>query len=246
MHPYVNTAIKAARAAGNIIMRGFDDPNRLDISSKTTYFDLVSNIDRAAEFEIRRHINKAYPTHSILGEEGGLEENAESNIVWIIDPLDGTVNFIRGIPHFCVSIAIMEHDELMHGVIFNPCNGELFAATKGKGAQRDGKRIRVSECNLLEQALIATNGKVFTDYAAMRHMGSAALDLAYVACGRFDAYIDQGLARWDIAAGMVIVREAGGYIGDLTGDNHSLEKGEIVATNRKIYSTVLSKVNTNC
>lgn len=243
MHPYVNIAIKAARAAGNIIMRGFDDPNRLDISSKTTYFDLVSNIDRAAEFEIRRHINKAYPNHSILGEEAGLEENNEPEIRWIIDPIDGTINFIRGIPHFCVSIGILENNELTHGVIFNPCNGELYSATKGKGAQRDGKRIRVSECNSLDQALIATHGKVFTDYAVMRRMGSAALDLAYVACGRFDAYVDQGLASWDIAAGMIIVREAGGYICDLKGGSNSLETGEIVATNRKLYTSVLSKVN---
>jgi len=242
MHPYVNIAIKAARAAGTIIMRGFDDPNRLDISSKTTYFDLVSNIDRAAEFEIRKHINKAYPTHSILGEEGGLEENSERNVVWIVDPLDGTVNFIRGIPHFCVSIGVMENNELTHGVIFNPCNGELFCATKGKGAQRDGKRIRSSECKALDEALIATNGRSFTDYAVMRRMGSAALDLAYVACGRFDAYIDQGLSRWDLAAGIVIVREAGGYISDFKGGNKSLDEGEIIAAGRKVYPVIMSKL----
>ena len=243
MHPYVNIAIKAARAAGTIIMRGFDDPNRLDISSKTTYFDFVSNIDRSAEFEIRRHINKAYPTHCILGEEGGLEENADQNVTWIIDPIDGTINFVRGIPHFCISIGIMENNELTHGVIFNPCNGELFSATKGKGAQCDGKRIRVSECKNLDEGLIATDDKVFTDYAVMRHMGSAALNLAYVACGRFDAYVDAGLSKWDIAAGMVIVREAGGYVGDFKGENNSLDSGDIVAANRKIYAAILSKLH---
>ncbi len=243
MHPYVNIAIKAARAAGTIIMRGFDDPNRLDISSKTTYFDLVSNIDRAAENEIRRHINKAYPTHCIIGEEYGLEENADDSVTWIIDPIDGTINFVRGIPHFCVSIGIMENGELTHGIIFNPCNGELFTATKGKGAQLDSKRIRTSECKSLDEALISTSDQVFPDYAVMRRMGSAALDLAYVACGRLDAYIDSGLAKWDIAAGMVIVREAGGYVSDLVGGNTSLESGDILAAGRKIYPAILQKLS---
>jgi myo-inositol-1(or 4)-monophosphatase len=241
MHPYVNIAIKAARAAGTIIMRGFDDPNRLDISSKTSYFDLVSNIDRASESEIRRHINKAYPEHCILGEEYGLEENANPEVKWIIDPIDGTINFVRGIPHFCVSIGIMENNEITHGVIFNPCNGELFTASKGKGAQLDSKRIRVSDCSLLEQALVATSEKVFPDYTVLRRMGSAALDLAYVACGRLDAYIDQGLSSWDIAAGIVIVREAGGYVSDFKGGNTSLESGNILAAGRKIYPLILNK-----
>jgi len=224
MHPYLNTAIKAARSAGNIIVRSMDRLDRIEISTKTGPNDFVTSVDRAAEAEIINIISKAYPDHGILGEESGGQAGTNINeVVWIIDPLDGTMNFVHSFPHFAVSIGVQIRGVMEHGVVYNPVSNELFTATKGSGAQLDGRRIRVSDCQNIDTALICTGfspryGKephevvmqrlhsVLTRCADIRRTGSAALDLAYVAAGRLDAFWETCLAPWDMAAGSLLVR----------------------------------------
>jgi len=239
MHPYLNTAISAARSAGKQILKALNNPNNLEIDSKSSPLDLVTNVDKAAEQEICYHISKVYPEHNILGEEGGLEDKG-SNVTWIIDPIDGTLNFVRGIPYYCVSIGVSVDNVLSHGVIYNPITDELFCASKGAGAQLDGKRIRVSETKELAKSLISIDKNLQNIMPGVkRHFGSAALDLAYVACGRLDAYIDGSLSLWDIAAGVVLVREAGGFVSDFTGGDNFKTSGQIIAGTRKIYTQIM-------
>lgn len=257
MHPYLNTAIKAARSAGNIIARSIDRIDRIEIANKGAPNDFVTSIDRASEVEIISIIKKAYPDHSFLCEESGAETGSNSNqVVWIIDPLDGTFNFIHGIPYINISIAVQIRGVVEHAVVFNPINNELFTATKGSGAQLDGRRIRVSDCKSMEYALIGTGfaykrtnetidvciqrvKNVLECSGDLRRGGAAALDLAYVACGRLDGFWEVGLSPWDVAAGALLVREAGGFVGDLAGTEKFIDNGYIVAGTPKVYPRML-------
>lgn len=256
MEPMVNIALRAARKVGETIVRASDDLDRLDVQTKGVN-DFVTEVDVAAEQEIIYHLHKAYPDHAILGEEGGLvgDENAEYR--WVIDPLDGTTNFIRGIPHYAVSIACLRNGKVEHAVIVDPVRREEFTASRGRGAQLNGRRMRVSKLPSLEGALLGT-GIPFKDHcddqlepyaksiqvlasqcAGIRRAGAAALDLAYVAAGRLDAFWEIGLAPWDIAAGALLVREAGGLVADINGSDDYLESGNIVCGNPKCFKAVL-------
>lgn len=222
----LNIAVRAARQAGNIIIRNVDRVDTLEVSLKGRQ-DYVTSVDRAAEAAIIQTIHKAYPEHAFEAEESGMSANAEtSDYVWVIDPLDGTMNFLHGYPQFCVSIALKVKGVVEHGVVFDPMRNELFEASRGSGAQLDGRKIRVSKVSKLENALIATGfpvrqpdklpafmqtfERVLGQCAGIRRAGAAALDLAYVACGRLDGYWELGLQPWDVAAGGLLVEEAGG------------------------------------
>jgi myo-inositol-1(or 4)-monophosphatase len=255
MHPMLNTAVKAARRAGSVIMRGSRDLDILAVSKKR-HNDFVTEVDKAAEAEIIEVLHKAYPNHAILAEESGASGAAsDAEFKWIIDPLDGTTNFIHGFPQFCVSIGLMHKGVITQGVIFDPTRNELFTATRGAGAFLNDRRIRVSKRIRLTESLIGT-GFPFRDmahleqYIAMfrditksalgiRRAGAAALDLAYVACGRLDAFWEIGLAPWDMAAGSLLLTEAGGLIGDLTGESGYLESGNVVGGNPKVFVQLL-------
>jgi myo-inositol-1(or 4)-monophosphatase len=253
MHPYLNIAIKAARKAGEVIARAQQDLNKLHIEEKSPH-DFVSNIDQKAEMIIRDTIQQAYPSHSILGEEGGELENEDTETWWVIDPIDGTQNFIKGLPFFCVSIAIKEQGKLSHAVIYDPMRQELFTASRGKGAFLEN-RIRVSDKRGLSSALIGTGfptprtegwnqaqttlNTLFNQIADIRCLGSAALALAYVACGRLDGYWEADLKEWDIAAGCLLVKEAGGLATDFQGGENYLSSGNIVAGSAKVLKELL-------
>ncbi len=261
MHPYLNTAIKAARSGGTIIARAMDMRDRIEISSKGAPNDFVTSVDRASEAEIIKIISKAYPDHGILGEETGVHEGSNpNNVVWIIDPLDGTLNFIHGLPQFSVSIGVQIKGVLEHGVVYNPISNELYTASKGSGAQLDGRRLRVSECKTLDTALVGTGfaykrttesretcvarlSNVLEKSADIRRAGSAALDLAFVAAGRLDGFYEVGLSAWDLAAGALLVREAGGFVGDFQGTDQFLNNGTIVAATPKVYPELLEAIN---
>lgn len=253
MHPYLNIAIKAARKAGEVIARAQQDLNKLHIQEKSPH-DFVSNIDQKAEAIIRDIIQQAYPSHSILGEEEGIQENADTETWWVIDPIDGTQNFIKGLPFFCVSIAIKEQGKLSHAVIYDPMRQELFTASRGKGAFLDN-RIRVSDKRGLNGALMATGfptahaeawqqtqptlNTLFNQIADIRCLGSGALSLAYVACGRLDGYWETDLKEWDIAAGCLLVKEAGGLVTDFQGLENYLVSGDVVAGSAKVLKELL-------
>ncbi len=260
MEPMSHIALRAARKAGELIARATDNLDQIDVESKSAN-DFVSEIDRAAEREIIYNLNKAYPDHAFLGEEGGLSGNEESEYRWIIDPLDGTTNFLRGIPHFAVSIACEYKGKIEHAVVLDPIRREEFVASRGRGAQLNGRRIRVSSLPGLDSALLGT-GIPFrsrqTEHlgaytksletlagscAGIRRAGAAALDLAYVAAGRLDGFWEIGLAPWDIAAGSLLVREAGGLIGDFKGGEGYLESGNIVCGNPKCFKAILQVTN---
>ena len=259
MEPMCNIALRAARKAGDLIARATDDLDRIEVESKGAN-DFVSDVDRSAEREIIYHLNKAYPDHAFLAEESGASGNEESEYRWIIDPLDGTTNFIRGIPHFAVSIACEYRGKIEHAVVLDPIRREEFVASRGRGAQLNGRRIRVSKLPSLEGALLGT-GIPFrerqTEHMAeyirsmetlaansggIRRAGAAALDLAYVAAGRLDAFWEIGLAPWDIAAGALLVREAGGLVADFNGGENFLESGNVVCGNPKCFKAVLQVV----
>lgn len=255
MHPYVNIAIKAARAAGTIINRSIDRMSSLKIEQKGADNDFVTNIDKACEKEIIDIIKQAYPRHGVLGEESGFEKGQEE-VIWIIDPIDGTLNFIHGFPYLAVSIGIQVNGEVEHGVVYNPLADELFTASKGRGAQLNSKKIRVSDNHRLQYSLLATGfaykragmsteqclsrlGKFLDKCSDIRRGGAAALDLANVAAGRLDGFWEVGLKPWDIAAGAILIKEAGGFISDFSGSSRYLDSGEIVTGNRKIYTQML-------
>lgn len=255
MHPMLNIAIRAARSAGNIIIRSLQHVEHLEITTKGRN-DFVSDVDRLAEQEIINIIKKAYPDHAILAEESGAKEGSET--VWVIDPLDGTANFLHGYPHYCVSIGILVKGRIEHGVIYDPLRDELFTATRGAGAKLNDRRLRVNKRKILSGSLIATGfpfkyhqhfpafvnmmADVFPEVADLRRGGSAALDLAYVAAGRVDGYWEIGLQKWDMAAGILLVEEAGGVVTDFKGDNHHFDSGNIVAGSLGVQQALLNHI----
>ena len=257
MHPMLNTAIKAARRGATIINRASFDLDRI-VPTEKQHNDLVSEVDKAAEAAIIETLISAYPGHAVLAEESGSSQNLndKSEFVWIIDPLDGTTNFLHGFPQYCVSIALQHNGVLTQAVVYDPTRNELFAATKGAGAFLNDKRIRVSKRDKLADTLIGTgfpfrNEADIESYIPMfkamsgkcqglRRPGSAALDLAYVAAGRLDGFFEKGLKPWDIAAGALIVTEAGGITGTFEGESDYLYKGDVISASPKIFSQMLN------
>ncbi len=256
MQPILNIAIRAARSAGAHIVRQMERVDSLNVTAKG-HNDFVSEVDRRAEQIIIDTIRKAHPEHGILAEESGQQGGDEN--VWIIDPLDGTTNFLHNFPHFAVSIALQHRSQINHAVIFDPVRQELFTASRGEGAQLDNRRIRVSRRSNLESALLGT-GFPFRELsnldaylstlqaflpgcAGIRRAGSAALDLAYVAAGRLDGFWEFGLKRWDMAAGALLILEAGGFVSDALGGESYLDKGDIVAGNPKIAKKMLQTLH---
>jgi myo-inositol-1(or 4)-monophosphatase len=245
----LNIAVKAARRAGAIINRASQDIGTLTIKSKN-FNDFVSEVDVAAERAIIDTLKDAYPSHGFLGEESGSTSH-QSDFIWIIDPLDGTTNFLHNFPQYCVSIALQHKGEITQAVIYEPNRNDLYTATKGRGAFLNDKRIRVSKCDKLQEALIGTgfpfrDFKYLDDYLHMfksmiqkttgiRRAGSAALDLAYVASGALDGFWEIGLSPWDIAAGGLLIQEAGGIVTDLSGQTGWLESGNILVASPKIH-----------
>ncbi len=253
MQELLDVATIAARAAGEFIQSGAQNRSELNIEQKSLH-DYVSEIDTGAEKIIREHIERAFPEHAVLGEEYGVSPVCDSNYQWVIDPLDGTTNFIRGIPHYAISIALQHHDEVMVGVVFDPVKNEMFSAVKGQGARLNGDIIKASELEGVPGSLLATgvpfNGEsldrlaMFTDAmtallqqntAGIRRLGSAALDLAYVAAGRYDGFWEANLKIWDIAAGALIVQEAGGIVSDFESGARYLQSGHIIASGARLH-----------
>jgi myo-inositol-1(or 4)-monophosphatase len=258
MQPLLNIAVRAARRAGEIITRGMNRVHRLEIRSKGQN-DFVTEIDLAAERDIVETIRKHYPDHAILAEEGG--QQGDSEFLWIVDPLDGTTNFLHGFPQFAVSIGVQRRGRMEHGVVYDPLRQELFTTSRGEGAQLDGRKIRVSTHTGLEGALIGTgfpyrsNIQWLDNYMAMmktvmqqtagiRRPGAAALDLAYVAAGRLDGFWEFGLSPWDTAAGTLLITEAGGMVGTLTGGEYR-QGGHILAGTPKVYAPLLEALAPN-
>lgn len=253
MHPMLNIAIRAARAAGNIIIRQIDYVQDLSVSEKSRN-DFVSEVDRQAENIIIETLHKSYPAHAILAEESGRRGN--NDYLWIIDPLDGTTNYLHGFPQYAVSIALQCKGVLQQAVIYDPLRDELFTAGRGQGAYLNDRRIRVSKQKHLHGSLLGTGFpfregaktdqylrvlKVFfAETAGVRRAGAAALDLAYVACGRLDGFWESGLKPWDIAAGILLIEEAGGMVGDFRGGASFLDSGEIITANPDIYKEMIA------
>ena len=260
MEPMIKIALRAARKAGENIVRASDELHRFEVKAKGVN-NFVTEVDLNAEQEIIYQLQKAYPDHAILGEESGFIGSEDAEYRWIIDPLDGTTNFIRGIPHYAVSIACMYRGKLEHAVIVDPVRQEEFTASRGRGAQLNGHRIRVSDLANLEGALLGT-GIPFKNHcddkleaysksievlasqcAGIRRAGAASLDLAYVAAGRLDAFWEIGLSSWDMAAGVLLVREAGGLVADIDASDNYLDSGNIVCGNLSVlkqYCRLLS------
>ncbi|MDE2080343.1 MAG: inositol monophosphatase [Burkholderiales bacterium] len=255
LHPMLNTAVKAARSAGAIINRAALDLDLLKVGRKGPN-DFVSEVDRAAEDIIIRTLLEAYPGHAILAEESGREHGARhSEFTWIIDPLDGTTNFLHGFPVYAVSIALAHRDVVQQAVVYDPTRNDLFFASRGRGAFLNDRRLRVSKRTRMGDALIGTGfpfrrGDNFQRYlkmfeavmqqcAGLRRPGAAALDLCYVAAGYYDGFFESGLQPWDLAAGSLIVTEAGGLVGNFTGEADFLFQRELVAGNPKIYGQLV-------
>lgn len=257
MHPMLNIAVRAARSAGNVITRAFEQTDKIEIESKGTN-DFVTNVDISAEQAIIETLQKSYPEHGIISEEFGVIEGKDADYQWIIDPLDGTTNFVKGIPHFAVSIALKVKGKLDQAVVYDPIRGELFTASRGKGAQLNGFRIRVKQSKDLNGAVLATGfpfkkkqhldaymnmfKSLFVKTSDMRRAGSAALDLAYVAAGRVDGYFEIGLKPWDTAAGELLVIEAGGLVTDFTGGHNHSQSGNIVASSSRLLKDILKDI----
>ena len=258
MHPILNIAVKAARRAASIINRASLDIDKLTVAVKQQS-DFVTEVDKAAEVAIIEVLQEAYPAYGILAEESGNAGTAaDAEYQWIIDPLDGTTNFIHGFPQYAISIGLAHKGVMQHGLVFDPNRNELFTASKGGGAFMNEKRIRVSKRIRLDAALIGTGFPyrmfdhvdsylaIFKDIAqktaGMRRPGAATLDLAWVACGRMDGFWELGLAPWDMAAGALLVSEAGGLVGDLSGEAAYMTTGNIVGGNPKIFSQLLQVI----
>lgn len=259
MNALLNVAVKAARRGGKTILRYCDQLDRIKVEQKGRN-DFVSEVDRIAEANIIDAIHARYPDHAVVAEErgGDLAAVEENQVQWIIDPLDGTANYLHGHPQFAVSIAARQNGQLQLAVIFDPLRDELYTAMRGQGAQLNRRRIRVSDQPKLSRAILATGfphrnradfapwlrtfESVMPRVGDLRRCGSAALDLAYVACGRLDGYWESGLQAWDIAAGALLVREAGGLAADIDGGQDYLESGRIVAANRLIFNDLVVAV----
>ena len=250
----LNIAVKAARRAGSIINRAALEGG-LEVRAKNRN-DFVTQVDKAAEHAIIDILRRAYPEHSFLAEESGASAGARPEFQWVIDPLDGTTNYIHGFPQYCVSIALEHKGVLTQAVVYDPAKNELFTASRGRGAFLDDRRMRVSKCAQLADALVGT-GFPFKEFgridlymrqmrtlmgnsAGVRRAGAAALDLAYVAAGRLDAFWEMGLSRWDMAAGALLIQEAGGLVSDLEGKADFLDRGEIAAATPKVLPQLLS------
>lgn len=263
MHPMLNTAIKAARRAGQIISRASVDLDRIQVNKKQ-HNDFVTEVDKAAEAAIIDILLTTYPGHAILAEESGHSERS-SEYRWIIDPLDGTTNFIHGFPYYCVSIALAHKEVITQAVIYDPIRNDLYTASRGSGAFLNNRRLRVTSGDRLADALLGTSfpsrdqpnldadlkllGQMTQACAGLRRPGAVALDLANVAAGRLDGFFEQGLKLWDVAAGSLMVTEAGGLVGNYTGDSNFIEHNEIMVGNAKLYAQMAqilspySKVN---
>ncbi len=256
MHPTVNIAKRAALNAGKIIIRHLERLDRLTITTKRRN-DFVSEVDIQAEQEIIRTLRKIYPNHSIIAEESGAQGDSTDS-QWIIDPLDGTTNYLHGFPHFAVSIAFRDKGRLQAGVVYDPIRQEMFTASRGAGAQLNDHRIRVRSIPSLEGALLGTGFPLrfpqhLEPYLAMfaslalkcreiRRAGAAALDLAYVAAGRLDGFWEIGLNEWDLAAGTLLIQEAGGLTGDFSGGHEFVKTGNVVAGSPKIFKAMLQEI----
>jgi len=256
MSPFVNVATRAARNAAKVVMRylGRIDDLSIELKSKN---DFVSQVDRQAEAEIIQVLQETYPAHAILAEESGDNGN-DSEYQWIIDPLDGTTNYLHGFPQFAISIGLLHKNRLTAGVVFDPLRNELFTAARGEGAHLNERRIRVTPQRGLEGALIGTGfpfrqqehletyldtfRAIHKDTAGIRRAGSAALDLCYVAAGRLDGFWELGLSPWDMAAGVLIIREAGGIVTDFSGEGHYLETGNVIAATPKVYQPMFEAI----
>lgn len=255
MHPMVNIAVRAARGAGTIIARNAERLDRVQLERKGTN-DFVTEVDRQAEREIIQTLKRAYPHHAVIGEESGGEAN--SDYVWVIDPLDGTTNFLHGYPHFAVSIALMHRGTVEVGVVYDPTRDELFTAKRGGGATLDGRRLRMKQHRGLEETVIGTGFPfkypehlsaymgmfegVLRQAGDIRRTGSAALDLAWVASDRMDGFWEIGLNPWDIAAGTLFIREAGGIVSDLEGGERHLDRGDVAAGSPKLLKELLQTI----
>jgi myo-inositol-1(or 4)-monophosphatase len=250
MQPMAKMALRAARLAGQLMTRAFDRPDTIDVFDKGN-IDLVTNIDRESETLIIDTLRATYPDHRFRGEEGtDTDEDGDAEFEWVIDPIDGTYNFVRNIPHFCVSIGCFYRGRLEHGVILDPMRQEEFVSSRGHGCLLNGKRVRSSNLESLNGAAISTGGNENSEIAAhqsalyesllnegvkMRQPGSAALDLAYIAAGRIDGMWMRRLNVWDMAAGVLMVTESGGLVGDFDGSANYLESGNIVAASPKVF-----------
>jgi len=255
MHPMLNIAVRAARSAGNIIVRNLDRLDALTVQTKDRN-DFVSEVDRQAEQEILGILRKAYPSHGVLAEESGRRDG--NDYLWIIDPLDGTTNYLHGFPQFAVSIALQYKGRIEQGVVYDPLRQELFTATRGAGATLNDRRIRVTSRKSLDGALLGTGfpfksqqhldayldmfRALFPKTAGIRRPGSAALDLAYVAAGRLDGFWEIGLSIWDMAAGVLLIQEAGGLSSDFVGGHDYLKSGNLVAGNPKVFAEILKTI----
>jgi len=256
MHPMLAVAVKAARRAGGIINRGARDLDRLTITTKGPK-DFVSEVDKAAEAAIVNVIHATYPDHAILAEEGTAKDaNASADHLWIIDPLDGTTNFLHGFPQYCVSIALQHKGQITQGVVYDPVHNDLFTATRGRGAFLNDHRMRVSRRQHLKDCLIGTGfpfrdgsdldtyvkmmRSMMAETAGLRRPGAAALDLAYVAAGYTDGFWEVGLNPWDVAAGSLLILEAGGLVGDLEGESDYLYSGQVIAGNPRIFAQMVT------
>jgi len=254
MQALLTIAVRAARKAGDFVMRETDHISSIQSKSQNDY---VTNVDRAAERLIIETITNSYSEHSFLGEESG--QSGDSEFQWVIDPIDGTSNFIRKIPHWAISIACKHKGRTQVGVVYDPSKEELFSAVRGRGAQFNNKKMRVSETKGLKHSLLATGfpfrneqqlteyleifAKLFPHCSDMRRAGSAALDLAYVAAGRLDGFWEFGLSPWDTAAGVLLVEESGGMVSDMQGNPNHEKHGSILAANPKAFRAMLKVIN---
>ena len=238
--PNLNIMIKASQKASKALIRDFGEIEKLQVSVKGPS-NFVSNADTKAEKIIIEELMKAKKNYSIISEEDGSQINSDSENVWIIDPIDGTLNFLHGIPHFAISIALKSNNEIISGLIYDPIKDEMFYAEKNNGAFFNNQRIKVSKKKEIEDCLFATGGKekVISDFIT-RKTGSAALDMAYVAAGRYDGYFQNNLNLWDVAAGIIIIKEAGGIVNEINLSNHS--NIEIIASSSRINEKMLEKL----
>ncbi|AZR84100.1 inositol-1-monophosphatase [Bordetella pertussis] len=253
MHPMLNTAIKAARRAGTIINRASLDLERLTVARKGPR-DYVTEVDRASEEAIVEVLRTAYPDHAVLGEEFGLQGPEQAEFQWIIDPLDGTTNYIHGLPNYAVSIALLHRRQVTQAVVYDPSRNELFTASRGSGTFLNDRRVRVSGRIRYHDALLGAHWPHSTDpdqgsgrframaegSASVRRLGSTVLDLAYVACGRLDGFCGVGLKPWDVAAGSLLVLEAGGLLADFDGEQGWLDTGNVLAGTPKVFTHMLT------